>query len=80
MMKFLLLASYPDSILKFRKNLIIDLQRKGFDVHVAAPNIKDNKTDLELFNTLGVTTHKIYLSRTGMNPLKDLFSLICLFF
>ena len=36
-MNFLIIASYPKSIFKFRGDLIRDLKKKGFIVHIAAP-------------------------------------------
>src|SRR3546814_13522252 len=38
-MRFLLIASFPDSILQFRGALLDALQAQGLDVHVAAPGL-----------------------------------------
>jgi glycosyltransferase involved in cell wall biosynthesis len=69
---FLLIASFPDSLIKFRGPLLRALVAKGLDVHVAAPDladVPDIRTELE---ALGITLHEIGLKRTGTNPVADL--------
>jgi len=69
---FLLIASFPDSLIKFRGPLLRALVAKGLDVHVAAPDladVPDIRTELE---ALGITLHGISLKRTGTNPVADL--------
>jgi len=68
----LLIASFPDSLIKFRGPLLRALVAKGLDVHVAAPDladVPDIRTELE---ALGITMHDISLKRTGTNPVADL--------
>lgn len=72
MKTFLLIASFPDSLVKFRGPLLRVLVAKGLDVHVAAPDladVPDIRTELE---ALGITLHEIGLKRTGTNPVADL--------
>ncbi|SFM82597.1 glycosyltransferase family 4 protein [Marinobacter pelagius] len=72
MKTFLLIASFPDSLIKFRGPLLRALVAKGLDVHVAAPDlpdVADIRTELE---ALGITLHEIGLKRTGTNPVADL--------
>lgn len=72
MKTFLLIASFPDSLIKFRGPLLRALVAKGLDVHVAAPHlvdVPDIRTELE---ALGITLHDISLNRTGTNPVADL--------
>ena len=72
MKTFLLIASFPDSLIKFRGPLLRALVAKGLDVHVAAPDladVPDIRTELE---ALGITLHDISLKRTGTNPVADL--------
>lgn len=77
-MTFLLIAGFPDSILQFRGALLEALQEKGLDVHVAAPGL-DAESPMRLaLEARGLTAHDIPLQRTGMNPAKDLRSLISL--
>jgi glycosyltransferase involved in cell wall biosynthesis len=69
---FLLIASFPDSLIKFRGPLLRALVAKGLDLHVAAPHlvdVPDIRTELE---ALGITLHDISLNRTGTNPVADL--------
>lgn len=70
-MKFLIIASYPGSILKFRGALIKAIQNKGFEIHIAAPEFDTYPEDVEVLKSLGYTLHDIPLQRTGTNPLKD---------
>lgn len=79
-MNFLMIASYPQSILGFRGKLIEALQSQGFEVHLAAPGLT-NKIPIgaELIKR-GVTIHNIPMYNTGMNPLHDLKTIYALFF
>ena len=79
-MKFLLIAGFADSLIGFRKALIIALIDKGLEVHVAAPDLLENQvTSLNLKN-LGVVTHDISMQRTGTNPVADSKALFALYF
>lgn len=74
-MKILLVASMAGSLINFRGPFMRALQAKGMDVHVAAPDIQSQSSvrrDLELMN---VTVHQVPMSRTGTNPLNDLYTL-----
>ncbi|MEX0606021.1 MAG: glycosyltransferase family 4 protein [Marinobacter sp.] len=71
-MTFLLIASFPDSLIKFRGPLLQALLAKGFDVHVAAPDMDRAEDIYRELAFLGVTLHKIRLKRTGTNPVADL--------
>ncbi|MGB4062935.1 MAG: glycosyltransferase family 4 protein [Azonexus sp.] len=77
-MKFLLIAGYPDSLLNFRGALISALQRKGLEVHVAAPDLP-NDSELRLrMESLGIVVHTIPLQRAGVDPYADFKALLCL--
>ncbi|ALF59157.1 glycosyltransferase family 4 protein [Psychrobacter urativorans] len=78
-MKFLLIASYPTSILKFRGALIEALQQAGFQIHIAAPDLKKNPVELKALEDLGCFLHDIPMQRTGTNPIKDGKTLITLY-
>jgi hypothetical protein len=41
-MTFLLIASFPDSLLNFRSSLLDTLLIQGLSVHVAAPDLPDD--------------------------------------
>jgi len=69
---FLLIGSFPDSLIKFRGPLLQALVAKGLDVHVAAPDLDDVPAIRAELESLGITLHNIGLKRTGTNPLADL--------
>lgn len=79
MNKFLIIASYPVSILKFRGALIKALQDKGFEIHVAAPEFEVYPEERDSLIALGYTVHDIPMQRTGTNPLNDAKTLSALY-
>lgn len=78
-MKFLIIASYPGSILKFRGALIKAMKDKGFEIHIAAPEFKNFPEDVNELKNLGYILHNIPMQRTGTNPLNDTKSLSALY-
>ena len=75
---FLLVASFPDSLIRFRGPLIEALLATGCQVHVAVPGL-DAGSDIALrLESLGIEFHDIPLQRTGLNPFKDLSALLSL--
>lgn len=78
-MKFLLIASVATSLTGFRKPLIIALLDKGLEVHVAAPQILNNRDVMSKLTALGVVAHDISMQRTGLNPLADTKTLYSLY-
>ncbi|MGE6481108.1 glycosyltransferase family 4 protein [Psychrobacter namhaensis] len=78
-MKFLIIASYPASILKFRGALIKALQDKGFEIHIAAPEFEVFPEEYESLTALGYVVHPIPMQRTGTNPLNDAKTLSALY-
>jgi glycosyltransferase involved in cell wall biosynthesis len=77
-MKFLLIASYADSLINFRGPLLDALLAKGLTVHVAAPDMPLGSGTRVALEQKGVTVHEIPLRRVGMNPFADLFCLVAL--
>jgi len=75
---FLLVASFPDSLIKFRGPLIEALLSAGCEVHVAVPDLDPYSDIATQLNARSVQVHDIPLQRTGMNPLKDLSALSAL--
>lgn len=74
-MKFLLIASFAESIVPFRGGLIRSIIDKGVKVTVAAPGLDaDNKARKDL-ESMGAAAVDVRLERTGTNPLRDLVSL-----
>ena len=70
-MTFLLIASFPDSLIKFRGPLLQALLAKGLDVHVAAPDLSGTADIRRQLIAMGITLHEIGLKRTGTNPVAD---------
>lgn len=75
---FLLVASFPDSIIQFRGQLIKSLLESGCQVHIAVPGIDPGSEIFIKLNMLGVVVHDIPLQRTGLNPIKDISVLFAL--
>ena len=77
-MKFLILASFADSLIGFRKPLIQELISQGLEVHAAAPELLSNTKVLTELSDMGAVCHDAPLSRTGMNPVSDLKAMLAL--
>ena len=75
-MTFLLVASFPDSLLRFRGSLLNALLARGLSVHVAVPGLPVGSTMRQHLEARGLQVHDIPLRRTGMNPFADLRSLL----
>lgn len=71
-MKFLLISNNPSMVINFRLDLIKDLQKQNIEVFVAAPTLSMDTPDCKRLINLGVVVHNIPLSRSGLNPFKDL--------
>lgn len=78
-MKFLIIASYPASILKFRGALIAAIQQAGFEIHIAAPEFSDYLEERDSLESLGYIVHDIPMQRTGTNPATDAKTLLALY-
>lgn len=76
---FLLVASFPDSIIQFRGQLIKSLLDSGCKVHIAVPGLDPGSEIFIKLNMLGVVVHDIPLQRTGVNPVRDLHLLFVLY-
>lgn len=76
--KFLLVASFPDSILHFRGPLIDALLEQGISLTVSAPGLsKENPVGRELL-AKGVAVYNLPLQRTGVNPFVDVVATLYL--
>ncbi len=78
-MKFLIIASYPASILKFRGALIAAIHEAGFEIHIAAPDFGDYPDEQQALKDLGYRVHNIAMQRTGTNPKKDIRTIVELY-
>jgi glycosyltransferase involved in cell wall biosynthesis len=73
----LLNASFAPSLINFRGPLIDALNRRGYSVHVTAPDFSDRViADLR---ALDVTSHHLPLTRTARGPVSDLQYLISMY-
>lgn len=70
-MRFLIIASHPVSVLKFRGHLIQALKNKGYEVHIASPLFESYPEIVRKLKSLGYNIHDISMQRTGTNPLAD---------
>lgn len=77
-MRFLIFASYPDSLTNFRGPLIKALINSGCVVHAAAPGLSPDSAHGAGLIAIGVVIHEVHLQRTGTNPLADLRSFLAL--
>lgn len=75
---FLLVASFPDSLIKFRGPLIEAILSAGYRVHLAVPGLDSYSEVASRLVALDVQVHDIPLRRTGMNPFQDLALLVSL--
>ena len=66
----LLNGSLASSLINFRGSLIAELVKRGYQVHVTAPEI--SATIADELRQLGAIPHSIYLVRDGISPLGDL--------
>lgn len=76
MIKFLLVASFAESVIKFRGEFLQALLSKNIVVHVAAPDISRSGSICEQLKKMGVEVHEIRLRRTGTNPFMDLGTIL----
>lgn len=71
-MRFLLIASFPDSLLSFRGALIDALIAAGEEVHIAVPDLPSGHPIHGALIARGVRIHDTPLKRTGTNAIADL--------
>ncbi|MEN1958316.1 glycosyltransferase family 4 protein [Luteimonas changyuni] len=76
--RILVVASYPDSILKFRGPLLEAMVAAGWDVHIAAPAVDTMPGLREALASKGIGLHCIPLNRTGTNPIADIRLVVAL--
>ncbi len=77
--KFVVIASFVESIIRFRGDLINELIAKGYDVHVVAPFSTEGGLVVGQLESMGVTCHHVGFCRTGVNPIYDLLLLLRLY-
>ncbi len=75
LMRIVIGASLAASLINFRGELIRELLADGAEVHVTAPDFESDSDSSKTLSEWGVTVHQVAMSRTGMNPWRDLLSL-----
>lgn len=70
-MKFLMIAGFSDSLLRFRGGLLEACVKAGLEVHVAAPDLAKAPLIVGALKKLGVFSHSVSLRRAGTNPFRD---------
>ncbi len=74
--RVLVIASFPDSLVRFRGALLESFVSAGCAVHVAAPDLPRGDEVRAVLEGLGVEVHEVPMSRAGMNPLQDVKTLL----
>lgn len=74
----LVIASFPESLVRFRGSLLGALIEAGCAVHVAAPELPPGNPVRQRLEDLGVVVHEVPMSRAGTNPLEDCRTVLAL--
>lgn len=74
-MKIFLICSFLPSVLNFRKQLILDLIRSGFDVVILGPPSSCSTAGIEKIKSLGCTYLPIEFNRGSLNPFSFIYVL-----
>lgn len=75
-MKFFLVGALPSSLYNFRGQLILSLKKS--DLHVTAMASCASLVDIASINKLGAHYVNYSISRSGLNPIDDLKTYLCL--
>ena len=82
-MNFIILASYSQSILNFRKELILEIQKRGFNIIIIAPNISESHELLKFIDENNMSFYDMDINRSSKNIIMEALCigrLIYLFF
>ena len=77
-MKIVIVASLPRSFVNFRGHFLMALVAAGHEVHAVAPGMLEDAQTRDWLTAQGVFGHDIVMARTGLNPLKDMATLMAL--
>ena len=80
--KVLIIGALSTSLVNFRGSLLRELVTSGYEVHAAANELSKDKKSNQRLTDMGVFAHSVPMVRTGVNPIKDLytfFSLVMLY-
>jgi len=79
-MNFIILANSNHSILNFRKELILEIQKKGFNIIIIAPNISDSFELTSFIKKNEMSYRNIQINRASKNIISELSYFIRLFY
>ncbi|WP_180187055.1 glycosyltransferase family 4 protein [Acinetobacter sp. YH01012] len=79
MKSFLMISSFLPSVLNLRGKLLDDIQNKGYEIHIIAPNLEESTSDLKRLESRGYKVHEAFIQRTGTNPVADVKTLFSLY-
>ena len=79
-MNFIILANSNHSILNFRKELILEIQKRGFNIIIIAPNISDSHELTHFIKENKMSYYDIDINRSSKNIISELFFFIRLLF
>lgn len=74
--RILVLAGSARSLTNFRGPLIRALCKAGFEVHAAAPDLSSNQVSLAKLHFMNVICHDVNMSRAGLNPTRDILTIV----
>ena len=74
-MKFALISNNLTSVKNFRTDFLKEIAKKGYEVHILAPDLYSFSTEKEFLEDQGFILHEISLQRMGTNPIADLRTL-----
>lgn len=77
--KVLVIAGFAKSLCLFRLDLIKDFVEKGFEVVACAPADQETASVIECLEAINVKFLPIQLTNTGLNIIKDLFTILNLY-
>ena len=73
--RVLILASSAPSLQNFRGPMIVEMSSRGHEIHVVAPDLSSDTAVVDWLQAQGVTGHDVPLSRAGINPMVDMWTL-----
>ena len=77
--KFIFIASWTESIIHFRGDLVKRVLDAGFEVHFIAPFLPADLEVREKLESRGVTCHPVRFDRGSVNPFRDILLFFRLF-
>ena len=79
MKKILLIANSSFTIFNFRSELIAELKKRGYEIHIACPQMPSNenqKNTTEYIEEMNIHYHKLDIDRSNLNPISNIFLIL----